>query len=136
MTELSEEEFRKALRSAAQSRPRVEPAPKSTGPAYLFPYACVSCRKSFKRKVEEHEPGLPDKQCPHCGGVATGLYRHFKAPPTNDILQWKKVALLIQNGFRFEHLRDQNGCAVPYPSTMAEAREFVLRYAKPKQPKR
>lgn len=91
---------------------------------------------SFKRKVEHDESGLPDKQCPHCGGVAIGLYRHFKAPPMNDILQWKKVAFLIHNGFRFNHQRDQSGCVVPYPSTMAEAKEFVLRYTKPKQVKR
>lgn len=132
MTSPAEKERRKALRPARPSRIYVKPTPW-VGPAYLLPYACLACRKSFKRKVIDL--GIPDKKCPHCGGVAMGLSRYFKAPPTNNIPQWKKVAFLIQNGFRFYHQRDQDGCVVPYPSTMAEAKEFVLRYAKPKQTK-
>ena len=71
---------------------------------------------------------MPDKTCPHCGGVAIGLSRNFKAPPMNDIQQWKKVAYLVQNGFRFNHQYDEGGQAVPYPTTMAETKKFVLLY--------
>ena len=136
MADPSEKVRRIAIRPPPGSHRRVEPAPKVTGPAYLFPYACMTCRKSFKRKAIEDKTGLPDKKCPDCGGLAIGLYRHFKAPPKDDIQQWKKVEFLIQNGFRFNHQLDGNGCVVPYPTTMAEAKNFVLQYAKPKQAKR
>jgi DNA-directed RNA polymerase subunit RPC12/RpoP len=102
-----------------------------TFPARLHPYVCLACRKSFKRKwIEEFQAGMgmPDKTCPHCGGVAIGLSRNFKAPPMNDIQQWAKVAYLIKNGFRFHHQYDESGQAVPYPATLADAKKFVLLY--------
>ena len=133
MTSPAERERRKALRPVRKDYLIAEPVQMFSGRGYLFPYACLACRKSFKRKFET---GLPDKPCPHCGGVAIGLYRHFKAPPMDDIQQWKKVALLIQHGFRFHHQYDENGNCVPYPATMAEAKVFVLRFAKMKTPKK
>lgn len=101
-----------------------------TFPARLHPYACLTCRKSFKRKWSEEyqQAGMPDKTCPHCGGVAIGLSRLFKAPPMSDLQQWKKVAYLIQQGFRFYHQHDESGQAVPYPATLADAKKFVLLY--------
>ncbi len=118
---------RKALRPPRQLPPPVAPALQVTFPKYLVPYACIRCRKSFKRKSD---PELPSKPCPHCRGIAIRLYRHFKAPPMNDLQQWKKVAYLIQHGFRFYHQYDEDGRCVPYPETMAEAKEFVRRFAK------
>jgi len=97
------------------------------GPRYLFPYVCFRCRKAFKRKFEE---GLPDKRCPECAGTAVGLSRNFKAPATSDIQQWRKVAFLVENGFRFFHHYKRNGSLVAYPVTMAQAREFVAIYGR------
>ena len=71
---------------------------------------------------------MPDKKCPHCGGVAIGLSRNFKPPAMNDPQQWKKVAYLVKNGFRFCHQHNESGQIVPYPPTMTEAKKFVLLY--------
>ncbi len=129
VTSQTERERRKALRPERAFHRKVPTEPVGTFPARLYPYACFACRKSFKRKLSEgSEVGMPDKTCPHCGGVAIGLSRNFKAPPMNDIQQWKKVAYLVKNGFRFYHQYDESGQAVPYPATMAEAPKFVLLY--------
>ena len=60
------------------------------------------------------------------------LGRHFKAPKKSDTEQWKKVAFLIDHGFFFQKIRpDSNGNeSVPYPKTLDEAKEFVVKYNK------
>ncbi len=131
VTSQAERERHKALRPIGPSLRKVPTGPVVTFPARLYPYACFACRKSFKRKwSEEFKAGMemPDKTCPHCGGVAIGLSRNFKAPPMNDLPQWKKVAYLINNGFRFHHQYDESGQTVPYPATQADAKKFVLLY--------
>jgi hypothetical protein len=116
---------RMALRRDIGNRRPSSPEQKVVGPAYLFPYACFSCRKSFKRKFED---GLPNKTCPNCGGVAIGLSRNFKAPASSDSGQWKKVEFLVEHGFRFYHQYNVDGHLVPYPATLAEAKDFVALY--------
>jgi DNA-directed RNA polymerase subunit RPC12/RpoP len=128
VTTANEEKYRRmALRRDIGNRLLPAAKPKPLGPAYLFPYACFTCQKSFKRKVDV---GLPEKTCPHCGSVAVGLSRNFKAPRADDVKQWKKVAFLVKHGFRFFHQYDAAGLLVAYPSTMSEAKEFVARYGK------
>jgi DNA-directed RNA polymerase subunit RPC12/RpoP len=99
-------------------------APPTT---YLMHFACFRCRRSFKRSVQV---GSKDyvRRCPHCGGRAIDLGRHFKPPKADDLGQWKKVRLLVAAGFFFQHVYDEESSQVPYPDTLEEAREFVLRY--------
>lgn len=92
-----------------------------------YPYACVGCRKSFKRNVEWRQPPA-ELPCPHCGGAAIGLSRNFKPPAQNDVAQWAKVKALIDAGFRFEHVEDATGRYQPYPATLGEVKEFIRRY--------
>lgn len=121
------------LRRELGNRQPSIPSRKATisGPVYLFPYACFACRKSFKRK---HEEGMPNKLCPHCGGTAVGLSRNFRAPPMGDVQQWKTVAYLVQHGFRYYHQYNHDGLAVPHPTTLREAKEFVALYEALKTP--
>ena len=93
---------------------------------YLIPYVCLTCRRAFKRKPDRRSP---DKICPHCRGPAVGLSRKFRAPPRADEAQWKKVAFLVRRGFRFYSVYDEHHAAVPYPDTLAAARDFVRRFA-------
>ena len=97
---------------------------------YLFPFACLTCRKSFRRTSA---PEVSELTCPHCGGRAVRLNRKFKAPPRDDLTQWEKVRLLVEHGFRFATVYDEDGYSVPYPATLAEARAFVTRF-RPKAP--
>jgi hypothetical protein len=94
--------------------------------AYLFPFACFSCRKSFKRPWARDVETRP---CPHCGQASVRLNRKFKAPPQNDVRQWEKVKFLFDHGFRFQSIYPGDGTNAKYPETLAEAREFVKRYA-------
>ena len=87
--------------------------------AYLHPYACFSCRRSFKR-ASRTEAVLP---CPHCGGPSIGLTRKFKPPRQSDIRQWQKVEALVRRGFLFWSVGE------PYPDTLAEVDAFAARHA-------
>jgi len=94
---------------------------------YLIHFACFRCRRSFKRGVD-YQGKDHVMVCPHCGGRAIDLGRHFKAPKVADIDQWKKVRYLVAAGFFFQHVHDDESRQVPYPKTLKEAQEFVSRY--------
>jgi hypothetical protein len=128
MTRRLERHRRTALKLATGTRVFRPKAPRLSGPAYMFPYVCFVCRKSFKRSIEPNVQGLPDKVCPECGGTAAGLSRKFKAPARTDIAQWKKVEYLVRHGFRF--FSEGGLHAAAYPKTLAEARAFVRKYGK------
>ena len=97
---------------------------------YKMAFACLECCKSFKRRFSTAD-GFPDElPCPECGGPAYNFGRHFKAPKKADKRQWQKIRFLFEHGFRFQKirvgLRDHD--TVPYPETLEEAREFVVKY--------
>ena len=88
------------------------------------PYACLACRKSFKRHARS---GIV--LCPVCGKSAIELHHDFKPPRTSNIKQWEKVRYLIQNGFRFRPIwDDEAGKPVSYPETFRDAIEWVERW--------
>ena len=99
---------------------------------YSMAFACLQCRKSFKRQSGglHHGSDFPNElPCPDCGGSAHNFGRHFKAPKKTDRLQWQKVRFLFQHGFRFQKIRIRDSTeSVPYPDTLQEARVFVERY--------
>jgi len=97
---------------------------------YNMAFACLHCRKSFKREFDLDEGRPSELKCPECGGTAYNLGRHFKAPKKSDTKQWKKVEFLIEHGFRFQKIRPIKNSldSVPYPETMEEAKEFVKKY--------
>jgi len=95
--------------------------------SYLLPNVCFTCRKSFKKPASE-EPRI----CPQCSGKLTALNRKFLVPRSSNLEQWKKVEFLVSHGFFFqsvfEQLSNGPGFRVRYPATLAESREFVLKY--------
>lgn len=60
------------------------------------------------------------------------LSRKFSAPKLTDIEQWRKVQFLVTHGFLFQsvyELREDGGrYKVSYPSTLQEAKSFVIAY--------
>lgn len=98
---------------------------------YNMAFACLDCCKSFKREYKlmpsEYPSELP---CPECGGLAHNFGRHFKAPKKTDSKQWLKIKYLFEHGFRFQKIRLANNSydSVPYPETLKEAKEFVIKY--------
>jgi predicted Zn-ribbon and HTH transcriptional regulator len=66
---------------------------------FLYPHVCLSCRKSFKKSHSE-QPRL----CPDCQQPLILLSRNFSAAKTDKKIQWKKVAFVIEHGFLFLHV--------------------------------
>jgi DNA-directed RNA polymerase subunit RPC12/RpoP len=95
-----------------------------------FKNVCVTCRKAFKTLEE-----IKNRKtvCPECAGEVILVSHRFKPPRKSDDKQWKLVAYMLDNGFRYEHTYDNNNgnILVPYPHTMEEAKEFVFKFGKP-----
>lgn len=60
------------------------------------------------------------------------LSRKFAAPRSKELAQWEKIRYLIDHGFRFYPVFEPS-CGgmktVRYPATLAEAKDFVQRFA-------
>ena len=95
--------------------------------AFRFPFVCFNCRKSFKLPASKVA-----RICPQCRRPMEMLSRKFAAPRAADADQWKKVQFLVENGFRFHSVFQQLATGgkqpVRYPTTLAEAKEFVATY--------
>jgi hypothetical protein len=127
MKRSAEKYVRTAIRLATGTRRFRIDQRTARGGGYYTPYVCFTCRKCFKRRAEM---GLPDKTCPHCGGVAVGLSRNFAPPASSDRPQWRTVEYLVRCGFRYFPLRDEatgERIADPYPRALREAESFVRR---------
>ncbi len=92
-------------------------------------YACLTCRKSFKRNVDLTVDWAEQaiKVCPNCSSNSYNCGRHFKPPQCSDELQWRKVEYLLEHGFWFHHVLDEKEY-VPYPKDLKEAQKFVEKY--------
>ena len=97
---------------------------------YSMAFACLDCRKSFKREFHLSKECPTELKCPDCGGSAHNFGRHFKAPKKSDLKQWRKVAYLFEHGFRFQKIRPVENSfeSVPYPENLESAKEFVEKY--------
>lgn len=97
---------------------------------YNMAFACLECCKSFKREFNLAKECPQELVCPDCGGVAYNFGRHFKSPKKTDAKQWQKVRYLFEHGFRFQKICVGSGHhdVIPYPATLDEAKEFVMKY--------
>lgn len=119
------------LRRKAGLRDLPKPQVKYQGPRYSMSFACCECRTSNMRQFDVAPYNYPKTiECPICKGVAVNLGRHFKPPKKSDLVQWKKIKLLIEHGFVFQKIRTTKNSyeSVPYPETLAQAAEFVIQY--------
>jgi hypothetical protein len=96
-------------------------------PNLLSPYACLNCRKVFKRLG----PVGDRKPCPNCGAESVCLCYKFKAPKSSDIEQWQKVQMLIENGFLFQSIYNEHdgGTIVPYPTPLRETPDWIQKWS-------
>jgi DNA-directed RNA polymerase subunit RPC12/RpoP len=89
---------------------------------YMMQFACLTCRKVFKQAVP-YPPRGPqrnsERACPQCGQPLKRMGVAFKAPRQSDVRGWRKVSLLIQNGFAFHSNTGQ------YPTSVTELRAYV-----------
>jgi len=77
-----------------------------SGP-YRGHWAGFECRKSFKwphNRSPTRPLGLAKQMsptCPQCKGSLESMGLDFKAPPKDDLAQWKKVRILAEHGYRY-----------------------------------
>ena len=106
---------------------------KKMSSSYKMSFACFACRKSFKREIDiAADKWTKELTCPECGGPSFNFGRHFKPPKKADEKQWQKVKFLFDHGFWFQKIYDQEnaGLQIPYPETLEQARDFVIKWSK------
>jgi hypothetical protein len=76
---------------------------------YKSHFACFHCRKMFRQAPLSDLPGhrrpsSSEKRvvpCPECGIPMNNMGLDFKAPPHDDLKQWRKVEILFHHGFAY-----------------------------------
>jgi hypothetical protein len=96
--------------------------------SYKQHWACFVCRKAFKYAH------ATEKTCPECGRKMIPMGLDFKAPPKNNLPQWRKVELLHLLGAHFS----SSGWTGPglRPKTLRDLREMMWRGTYPQSPPR
>ena len=88
---------------------------------------CLNCRKAFNQGSDFKNRIA--SSCPDCGQLRILVPHRFRPPKTTEIKKWEVIKYLIDNGFRFQHIKDiGKSNYVAYPETMKGAIEFVIRY--------
>jgi hypothetical protein len=57
-------------------------------------YACVACRRSYKRTVRSW-PAPETLPCPNCAGSARWMALDFEPPAQDDLAGWRDVSVRI-----------------------------------------
>jgi len=126
-------QLRMALRRDAELRNLPKPQVKVLGAEYAMSFVCFTCKTSNMRHFDESPCDYPDTmECPVCKDLTFNLGRYFKPPKKSDSAQWNKVKFLVEHGFLFQKIRIDSNTheSVPYPKTLADAKEFVVKYKK------
>lgn len=99
---------------------------------------CLDCRKAYNRPVDLEKAHT--SICPQCEKPMTELYHLFQPPKQTDIKKWNVVQFLVENGFRYYHIRENESIDkktgkvaeyqnyAKYPESMKDAKEFVELY--------
>lgn len=91
---------------------------------YKTHWVCLTDRRCFKAtKRPARLKTAPI--CPDCRRPMVDVGRDFHAPRRGNLTQWRKVALLVQNGLLF----DSCGCTGPgrRPRTLGDAKSQLGR---------
>jgi hypothetical protein len=76
-----------------------------------------------------------ESKCPDCGSLLTRLTHRFRPPKKLDKKAWETAKFLVDEGFAYQYIYDDEiiQTYVPYPETMKEAKEFVVKYKEQKK---
>ena len=87
---------------------------------------CLNCRRveSLGTDFTDFHTG----DCPECSTPMCFVNQKFRPPKKTDDKSWAVAALLISNGFTYYTIRDGNGMAVAYPTTIGDAERFIQMY--------
>ncbi|WP_316794076.1 hypothetical protein [Pedobacter frigoris] len=88
---------------------------------------CFECRKAYS--INGLMFSEIEHSCPECDCKAVVLNHKFRPPKREDTKQWDLAKFLVDHGFYFDHV-NCNGSYVRYPTTMEDAKTFVVKYKK------
>ena len=128
-----DKQARMQIRRDTGTRALPQPIQKVNGPEYSMSFVCFECKTSNMRYFDTAPCDYPrTSSCPVCSGTTINLGRNFKPPKKSDSAQWKKIKFLVENGFVFQKIRVNPNSyeSVPYPETLSEAKNFVIKYRK------
>jgi hypothetical protein len=101
-------------------------------------FICLDCRKQFKIFKEHRHKNNPDgswsyddppQKCPQCTIPMTEVGKNFKPPGKHQISQWKKVKLLLDNGFKFTTHHGRYPRKYLIPNTIGEVKAILKQSA-------
>ncbi len=95
---------------------------------------CLNCQIAFSHGTNFND--RRDSTCPSCGQLMMDLPHRFRPPKKTDDRKWQVVKYLIENGFYYQHIYDNNESNnyykpqnyVEYPDNIMDAKEFVEKY--------
>jgi len=91
---------------------------------------CLECRKSFS--IGNDFEKFHESNCPKCEIKMTFVDQKFQPPKITDVKSWELIKLLIENGFIFQSIynEEEDGFSykVSYPKTKIEALDFIKKY--------
>lgn len=88
---------------------------------------CLSCKRVESLGTDHSQ--FRTGHCPQCKSEMFFVNHKFRPPKTTDEKSWAVATYLISHGFSYCTIRDEQGFAVTYPTTLADAQEFVAKYA-------
>jgi hypothetical protein len=89
---------------------------------------CFACRKAFNMGSDFNK--IKASYCPDCQNIMTQMTQRFRPPKKSNDMAWKTAHFLVNNGFPYQYIYDEDiiPTYVPYPETLNEAKNFVIKY--------
>ena len=92
---------------------------------------CLNCRMSFS--YDMNYDNIISRVCPQCKNKMINVDYKFKAPKKDNIKKWEVIKYLLENGFYFQHIYEnnswENNKIVKYPKNIKDAKIFVEKYS-------
>ena len=89
---------------------------------------CFNCRtsKNLSLDISSWES---NSRFVKCNSELKLLPHRFRPPRKDDIKKWEVVIFLFENGFKYEHIYDDNlKSYVEIPENIRDAKEFINKY--------
>ena len=83
---------------------------------------CVNCRITFSYGMDNNN--IISRICPQCKNEMINVDYKFKSPKKEDIKKWETIKYLLENGFYFQHIYENNKI-IEYPKNIKDAKIFV-----------
>jgi len=88
---------------------------------------CLNCRIAFSYGMDYES--IISRICPQCKNEMINVDYKFKAPQKDNAKKWETIKYLLENGFYFQHIYEDNDFSknilIKYPQNMKDAKVFV-----------